>query len=102
MTAEKHDKAAAALRKMATEAIEQTMEEHGLDVVLAPSDSVLISYAMLPGWPVATVPLGNMEKNGQPYGFFVLASAGNEAMLLRFMAAYHRTFPAVQAATACF
>ncbi len=74
----------------------------GLDVILAPSDSTLVSYTALAGWPVATVPLGNLTKNGQPFGFFALAPAGREDLLLRFMAAFHRTFPPIQAPTMCF
>lgn len=70
----------------------KVMDEHGLDVVLAASESRLVTYAGCAGWPIATVPLGNLEKNGQPIGMFAIARAGREDVLLRFMAGWHGTF----------
>lgn len=64
------------------------MNEKGIDNILAPSDCTLVSFAACAGWPVGTVPLSKVEKNGQPYGFFVLARAGREDILLRFMGSF--------------
>lgn len=100
MTPEKYDKARSGLRKVATETIEAGMRENGVDIVLAASDSTLVSFAAGAGWPIGTVPLGNLDKNGQPFGFFALAP--REDVLLRFMAAFHRTFQAIEEAVTCF
>ncbi len=102
MTPATHDKVAAELRRRARQIIGKVLEEHGVDVILAPSDSTLVSYTALAGWPIATVPLGNLAKNGQPFGFFVLAPGGREDVLLRFMEAFHPTFPRIQGPPRCF
>jgi amidase len=44
------------------------------------------------GYPIATVPLGLMESNDQPYGFFVVARANEEKKLLAFMSAFEAMF----------
>ncbi|OIW25362.1 amidase signature enzyme [Coniochaeta ligniaria NRRL 30616] len=95
--------AVAALRTLAgSEGIGKVMTEHDLDIVLAPSDSTLVSFAACSGWPIATVPLGRLVKNGQPYGFFAVSRDGREDVLFRFMAAYHKTFPSVARPSAPF
>ena len=94
---------AAALRTLAgPEGIGKVMAEHGLDIVLAPSDSTLVTFAACAGWPIATVPLGRFEKNGQPYGFFVMAQDGREDLLFRFIGGYHKVFPAVERPSEAF
>jgi amidase len=42
----------------------------------------------------ATVPLGNLE-NSYPYVFFLLARAGREDLIFRFMSDFETTFPKV-------
>jgi amidase len=69
------------------------MKEQGFDVMITASGSTLVTFAACAGWPIATVPLGNMETNGQPYGLFVLAKT--ESMLLRFMAGWHKMWSGI-------
>lgn len=90
MTEEAHDKALSELRRIAREeSIAKAMNEHGLDVVLGP-ESMMVSVAACAGWPIASVPLGRWEKNGQPYGLLVMARGDRDDLLLRFMAGWHR------------
>lgn len=84
------------------EGIGKVMREQNLDIVLAPSDSTLVSFSACAAWPIATVPLGRLVKNGQPYGFFAMSRDGCEELLFRFMGAYHEVFPAVERPSAPF
>ncbi|KAJ0119828.1 hypothetical protein J7T55_014033 [Diaporthe amygdali] len=103
MTKEKHDAAAAALRRLAREeGMAQLMRDQDLDIVLSSSDATLISFSACAGWPVATVPVGNLTKNGQPWGFFALARDGSVDVLLRFMKAFHGSFARVKGPTTPF
>lgn len=89
MTDQSRLETVAALRKLAgPKGIGKVMAAHDLDLVLAPSDSTLVSFAACAGWPIATVPLSRLAKNGQPYGFFAVSRDGREDLLLRFMAAF--------------
>jgi hypothetical protein len=51
-----------------------------------------LTYA---AYPSATVPLGNLE-DGYPYGLFLLARAGREDVIFRFMSAFEATFPKIK------
>jgi amidase len=42
------------------------------------------------GYPVATVPIGQLRYNNRPFGLCLLAKANEEETLLRFMNAYER------------
>ncbi|CAL5866018.1 uncharacterized protein PFLUO_LOCUS225 [Penicillium psychrofluorescens] len=93
MSPESHASAVSQLRRLASvDGMEKWMDEHSLDIVLGPSDSTLVTFAACAGWPIATMPLGRLGKNGQPYGFFALAKSGREDMLFRLMGAFYRTF----------
>jgi amidase len=46
------------------------------------------------GYPLATVPLSQMDFNGLPFGLVAVTTAHNEAKLLHFMSAWEKTFPA--------
>ncbi|KAB5566751.1 amidase-like protein [Coniochaeta sp. 2T2.1] len=92
-----------ALRTLAgPQGIGKVMAEHDLDIILAPSDSTLVSFAACAGWPIATVPLSRWEKNGQPYGFFVVARDGRQDLLFKFMGGYHKVFPEVERPSGTF
>jgi amidase len=93
MTPEVHDRSAKELHRLAVDTIGEILEEHGLDVVVANSDSTLIAYTACARWPAATVPIGNLADSGQPFGLFVLGRT--EDILLKFMLLYERTFPAI-------
>ena len=82
------------------------MAEHEVDIIAAPSDSTLVSFAACSGehllllrlhrtdrqsgYPIATVPMGNLDSNGQPFGLFLLTKASQENMLLSFMSLYEK------------
>ncbi|KAH8178581.1 amidase domain-containing protein [Sarocladium implicatum] len=70
----------------------KVMADQGVDVVVGASDSTLIMFAACAGWPIATCPLGNLDRNGQPYGVF--ATAKSEEYLFRFMSCWSRTMQA--------
>ncbi|KAK7747238.1 hypothetical protein SLS53_001491 [Cytospora paraplurivora] len=96
MTPERHDMAAAKLRTLARESgMAKFMRERGIDIIISASDASLISFSSCAGWPVATVPIGNLNKNGQPWGFFVLARDGSIDLLLKFLTAFHGCFEGV-------
>lgn len=78
------------------------MREQDLDIVLSASDSSLISFSSCAGWPVATVPVGNLAKNDQPWGFFALPRDGNLSMLMRFMKGFHGKFGGIKGPTRPF
>lgn len=42
---------------------------------------------------MAAVPLGYIESSGRPYGLQTIAPAGQEAKLVKFMAAWEQVFP---------
>ena len=89
MSASTHETTVSALRRLAgLEGMELVMRRNDIDIVLAASDSTLVAYSAWAGWPVATVPLGNWDKNGQPWGMFALART--EGDLVRFMAGWEK------------
>jgi amidase len=97
MTPATHDEALSAIRHKAREEgmqklMDDTDTHGGLDLVLASSDSLLVSYAAWTGWPIGVVPLSRRGSNGQPYGMFALARAGREDVLLRFMKGWEGAF----------
>lgn len=103
MTKEKHDAAVTAIRKLAREeGMAKFMRDQDLDIVLSSSDATLITFSACAGWPVATVPVGNLDMNGQPWGMFALARNGDVDMLMRFMKAFHGFFATVKGPTAPF
>lgn len=69
--------------------------EENLDIILAPSDSSLISFSACAGWPVATMPVSNLTKNDQPWGFFALARDGRMDLLERLMGGFHGSFDGI-------
>lgn len=103
MTAAEHDEALESIQRIAREdSLARVMAEQNVDIVLSSSDSTLVSFGGCAGWPIATVPIGNLEKNGQPWGMFALARAGREDLLLNFMTVFKEIFPAFQKPTCPF
>ena len=90
--------------------IDKALNEHGVDVIVAPGDSPITSLTTSAGkslttrprqpradciveYPVAAVPVGVLSLYGRPHGLSVLTRAGNEEKLMQFMFAFHNTFP---------
>ncbi|KUI59091.1 Glutamyl-tRNA(Gln) amidotransferase subunit A [Cytospora mali] len=97
MTPGKHDAATATLRWLArNEGIAKIMRDRNLDIVLSASDASLVSFSSCAGWPIATVPVNNLNTNGQPWGMFALARDGSTELLLKFMVAFHGCFEGVR------
>lgn len=66
--------AAATIRKPAREhGMAKVMQRRNLDIVLPASDASLISFSSCAGWPVTTLPVGNVSNNRPPWGTFVLS-----------------------------
>lgn len=103
MSDEKHAKASAELFRLAREgSMGKIIDDHGLDIVISASDAVLVGFAACAQWPICTVPLGNLAKNNQPFGWFAMAREGREDVLLRFMSGFYEVFPGAQRPTAPF
>ncbi|KUI69308.1 hypothetical protein VM1G_05647 [Cytospora mali] len=97
MTPGKHDAATATLRRIARhDGIAKIMHDRNLDIVLSASDASLVSFSSCAGWPIATVPVENLNINGQPWGMFALARDGSTELLLKFMVAFHGCFEGVR------
>ncbi|KAF3797676.1 putative amidase [Colletotrichum gloeosporioides] len=97
MTEDEHQAAVSEIRRLAgIDGLGRAMREAQVDVIVSASDSIVVGFAGAAGWPIATVPLGNLETNGQPFGLFVIAPEGREDLLFRFMGAFYATFPAIE------
>lgn len=97
MTEDGHQAAVSEVRRLAgIDGLGRAMREAKVDVIVSASDSIAVGFAGAAGWPIATVPLGNLETNGQPFGLFVTAPEGREDLLFRFMGAFYTTFPAIE------
>ncbi|KAH8888130.1 amidase signature enzyme [Thozetella sp. PMI_491] len=79
------------LRAVGKKILDTVLDQEGIDLIAAPGDSPLCIHAAASGYPVATVPLGQLKYNKRPFGVCLVAKENNEEALLRFMAAYERT-----------
>ncbi|KAK4144609.1 uncharacterized protein C8A04DRAFT_11444 [Dichotomopilus funicola] len=76
--------------------LRKTLDEHNLDLVIAPMDSPVCSLSFASGYPLANIPLGRYRLKGElsrPFGLAALARPGAERTLFRFMSAYKANFP---------
>ncbi|KAK0708454.1 amidase signature domain-containing protein [Lasiosphaeris hirsuta] len=78
----------AGLKAVARNMVDTALERENVDMIAAPSDSPLCIHAAAAGYPIATVPLGQLRYNKRPFGLCLMARAGDDEKLLRFMAAY--------------
>ncbi|CAH0023746.1 unnamed protein product, partial [Clonostachys rhizophaga] len=93
-TAERYDEARRHMKKVVIEdGFEPLFSGKGLDLVAVPQDSRIPSMATASGYPIATVPLGVLKDYGRPFGLAVMAKAGREDILFKFMSAFEATFP---------
>lgn len=97
MTEGERQAAVSEIRRLAgRDGLGRAMREMQVDIIISASDCIAVGFAGAAGWPIATVPLGNLETNGQPFGFFVTAPEGRDDLLFRFMGAFYATFPAIE------
>ncbi|KAF2964451.1 hypothetical protein GQX73_g9127 [Xylaria multiplex] len=93
MTKEQYDRNVEALRAAARGAIHKVLDNHDIDVILAPSDSRMNSVAAAAGYPLGNLPLGYADFNGRGFSLHVIAPAGDEAKIFQVMSAWEATFP---------
>ncbi|KAI0969601.1 amidase signature domain-containing protein [Xylaria arbuscula] len=79
------------LRETGKSIINRVLDAENVNCVAAPADSAICIYTAAAGYPHITIPLGKLNYNGRPFGICVLARENDEAVLLRFMAAYEST-----------
>lgn len=113
-TEQRYEDAIRHLKKVVIEdGFEPLFDVKGLDLIVAPQDSKIPSIAtasgsfiFLPsktsaianddlpkGYPIATMPLGVLKDYGRPFGLAIMARAGREDILFRFMSAFEANFP---------
>ncbi|OIW26659.1 hypothetical protein CONLIGDRAFT_646812 [Coniochaeta ligniaria NRRL 30616] len=83
-------------RKAITRSKAKTLDDNGLDLVIAPMDSPACSLSTASGYPIANVHLGRYYLKGElsrPFGLAVFARPEQEGAILRFMSAYKASFP---------
>lgn len=99
-----------ALREKAKKIIDEALEMGDVTLIAALADSPLCIHAAaagitvphsvksvpfltiaLSGYPIATVPLGQLRYNHRPFGLCVMARGNDEQTLLRFMEVYEST-----------
>ncbi|KAI6080632.1 amidase signature enzyme [Hypoxylon rubiginosum] len=93
---EAYQKAVEHMARVGKGGIDKVMKEHQLDVVIGPMDSPMCSLSCASGYPIANVPLGRYHLKGElsrPFGLGVIAGAGQESTLIRFMSAFEAIFP---------
>ncbi|KAI1121267.1 amidase family protein [Nemania abortiva] len=85
-------------RKSRQEGVDKVMKEHDVNIIVAPSDSPLFLMASLAAYPIAAVPFGNVdfEGNNRPFGLFAIATAHQDALLVEFMSAWETVAPVRQ------
>ncbi|KAJ6031316.1 amidase signature enzyme [Penicillium herquei] len=76
------------LRKAARDILDDIFEKEDINILAAPGDSSLCIHAAAAGYPIATVPVGQLCYNSRPFGLCLVARADEEKNLLQFMEAY--------------
>ncbi|KAJ5710648.1 hypothetical protein N7488_004804 [Penicillium malachiteum] len=90
---EKVEGARVAVKEIAKNGIDKVFDDHGIEAIIAPTDSPISSLASAAGYPIATVPLGRRTTNGRPFGASILARSNHEHILIKIMSAWEATFP---------
>ncbi|TGJ81067.1 hypothetical protein E0Z10_g7700 [Xylaria hypoxylon] len=76
------------LRETGKSIINRVLDAENVNCIAAPADSAICIYTAAAGYPHITIPLKKLNYNGRPFGICVMARENDEAVLLRFMAAY--------------
>jgi hypothetical protein len=98
-------------RWAATEGVDKVVEEHGVDVIMAPCDSFFAgvgvgarksselflfshvkSYKEVTGYLLASIAFSYVESSGRSYGLYVVARANEEDKMVSFMSAWKVPF----------
>lgn len=75
-------------RRKFQEAIDKTMEDHGVDVLVGPPVQKFHGAAAAAGYPCVTLPLGYSKQNGRAFGLMGVAKANREDLLLELASAW--------------
>ena len=92
MTHKRYERGLATTRNQTRNAIEKSLKENDIDVIMGPADARIASVAAAAGYPVATVPLGFADFNGRAFGMNLIARENEEETLLQVMSAWEKTF----------
>ncbi|KAJ5541218.1 amidase signature enzyme [Penicillium frequentans] len=87
---EKIDELKHGLRLAARNILDDLFEKEEINILAAPGDSSLCVHAAAAGYPVATVPIGQLRYNDRPFGLCLVAKADEEETLLQFMGQYEK------------
>ncbi|OAG19567.1 amidase signature enzyme [Alternaria alternata] len=69
----------------ATEGVDKVINQHKVDVIVAPADSFFAGVGVGARYPLASIPFSYVESSGRPYGLHVIARANEEDKIIRFM-----------------
>ncbi|KAF4451105.1 Amidase [Fusarium albosuccineum] len=78
------------LRATAKQVLDETFEKEQINLIAAPGDSSLCVHAAAAGYPLATVPVGQLCYNNRPFGLCIVGKAHEDETLLQFMMAYEK------------
>ena len=92
MSDERYRRGLEITRSRARTAIQNSLHENRIDVIMGPADARMASFAAAAGYPVATVPLGLADFNGGAFGMNLIARENEEGTLLQLMSAWEKTF----------
>ncbi|KAJ5100375.1 amidase signature enzyme [Penicillium angulare] len=73
--------------------IDKLFREQNLNIIAFPMDSLMVFISAASGYPIATMPLGVIPKDGRPYGLGIMAQSGREDLMFQFMSAFEAHFP---------
>ncbi|PWI69362.1 hypothetical protein PCL_01009 [Purpureocillium lilacinum] len=76
------------LRTMGRQILDKAFDDNGVNILVGPVDSGFCIHACAAGYPVATLPVGQLRYNGRPFGAVAIAKGDDEESLLRLQAAY--------------
>ncbi|KAJ5697178.1 amidase signature domain-containing protein [Penicillium malachiteum] len=80
------------LRQKNLGAVEVTMRESGIDVIIGVPTGGFPTIAAAAGCPSVTLPLGYSKQNGRPFGLMALARPNREDVLVSVTSAWEATF----------
>ncbi|KAL6412432.1 Amidase [Ilyonectria robusta] len=78
------------LRAIAKQILDETFEKEQINLIVAPGDAPLCVHAAAAGYPLATVPVGQLRYNSRPFGLCIIGKDDAEETLLQFMMAYEK------------
>ena len=67
--------------------IDRALHQYGIDIIAAPALSRICEVASASGYPIATLPLDQLDYNGMPFGLAFISKAHREDALFALMKA---------------